>query len=235
QLQIFHVGFITMIQRLVLSASRAVKATGGRRLFNSDVASTRIHRHVIAALVVNQAGTLAEIANLFAARGYNIDSLVVGRTDVPELSRMSVVVHATDANVWNMKKQLDDVVQVAAVKILSSQDDAGENLIERDLMLAKVSTRQPGSRAEIAELASLFDAKVLDVTPTQVMVQLAGTPARIESFLELLKPMGIVEIHRSGVIAIDRTLCVTDPTVEIAFDRHPVENPDVDSTMLPPG
>ncbi|CAK4077184.1 unnamed protein product [Aphanomyces euteiches] len=212
----------------------SLSAALGRRTFNSDVAS-RTRRHVIAALVVNQAGTLAEIANLLSARGYNIDSLVVGRTDAPELSRMSIVVHGTDENVWNMKKQLEDVVQVAAVKILTAQEHASDNLIERDLMLAKVSTRQTGSRGEVIELASLFDAKVLDVTPTQLMVQLAGTPTRIESFLELLKPHGIVEIHRSGVIAMDRLISVTDTTVEIAFDRHPKEVEDVDTTMLPPG
>ncbi|OQS07820.1 acetolactate synthase small subunit [Thraustotheca clavata] len=200
---------------------------------------SRSRRHVIAALVVNQTGCLAEIANLFAARGYNIDSLVVGRTDVPELSRMSVVVHGTDQNVWNMKKQLEDVVQVAAVKILTGQEEAGENVIERDLMLAKVSTHLPGSRSEVAELASLFDAKVVDVTPSQVMVQLAGTPPRIEAFLELLKPMGIVEIHRSGVIAMDRVMSVTDKTVEIAFqaqsDVTSDDEDEMDVSKLPPG
>ncbi|KAF0699962.1 Aste57867_9512 [Aphanomyces stellatus] len=222
-----------MWRPLQLLTQRGSIAAASNRWLSAD--SNRTRRHVIAALVVNQAGTLAEIANLLSARGYNIDSLVVGRTDVPELSRMSVVVHGTDENVFNMKKQLDDVVQVAAVKILTAQENVSDNLIERDLMLAKVSTRIPGARAEVIELASLFDAKVLDVTPSQLMVQLAGTPPRIEAFLELLKPLGIVEIHRSGVIAMDRTICVTDPTVEIAFDRHPKEAADVDSTALPPG
>ncbi|KDO29135.1 acetolactate synthase [Saprolegnia parasitica CBS 223.65] len=190
------------------------------RRFSELTSSSRSRRHVIAALVVNQTGCLAEIANLFAARGYNIDSLVVGRTDVPELSRMSVVVHGTDQNVWNMKKQLEDVVQVAAVKILTGQEAAGENVIERDLMLAKVSTHLPGSRSEVAELAGLFDAKVIDVTSAQVMVQLAGTPPRIEAFLELLKPMGI--------------------TVEIAFQGandgvSTVDDDDMDISKLPPG
>eukprot|EP00644_Phytophthora_capsici_P002197 jgi/Phyca11/547990/estExt2_Genewise1Plus.C_PHYCAscaffold_270181 len=99
---------------------------------------TQRRRHVIAALVVNQPGCLAEIANLFAARGYNIDSLVVGRTEVEELSRMTVVVNGTAESVVNMKKQLEDVVYVAVVNILSSGKNAEKNYVERDLMLAKV-------------------------------------------------------------------------------------------------
>ena len=93
----------------------------------------------MAALVVNEPGCLAQIANLFAARGYNIDSLVVGRTEIPQLSRMTVVVNATDESVLNMKKQLEDVVHVALVNILSKSEDITD-CVEKDLMLAKVST-----------------------------------------------------------------------------------------------
>ncbi|KAF1789481.1 Acetolactate synthase, small subunit, C-terminal [Phytophthora cactorum] len=202
-------------------------------------------RHVIAALVVNQPGCLAEIANLFAARGYNIDSLVVGRTEVEELSRMTVVVNGTAESVVNvrgMKKQLEDVVYVAVVNILSSGKNAEKNYVERDLMLAKVSTAEAGSRAEVVELANLFDAKVIDVRPHQVMVQLAGTPGRIEAFLDLLKPLGITEIHRSGVIAMARSTSVTDnlgdlSTFEGATRTLLDEADDVefDVSRLPPG
>jgi acetolactate synthase-1/3 small subunit len=103
-----------------------------------------------------------------------------------------------------MKKQLEDVVHVAVVNILTNGNGSKKNYVERDLMLAKVSTTEPGSRAEVIELTNLFDAKVIDVRPHQVMIQLAGTPGRIEAFLELLKPFGITEIHRSGVIAMAR-------------------------------
>ncbi|CAH0477314.1 unnamed protein product [Peronospora belbahrii] len=199
-------------------------------------------RHVIAALVVNQPGCLAEIANLFAARGYNIDSLVVGRTEVEELSRMTVVVNGTAQSVANMKKQLEDVVFVAVVNILSSGKNAEKNYVERDLMLAKVSTVEPGSRAEAVELANLFDAKVIDVRPHQVMVQLAGTPGRIEAFLDLLKPLGITEIHRSGVIAMARSTSVADnldglSTFEGATRTllDDADDDEIDVSRLPPG
>ncbi|KAL4095934.1 hypothetical protein PRIC1_009301 [Phytophthora ramorum] len=199
-------------------------------------------RHVIAALVVNQPGCLAEIANLFAARGYNIDSLVVGRTEVEELSRMTVVVNGTAQSVVNMKKQLEDVVYVAVVNILSSGKNAQKNYVERDLMLAKVSTAEAGSRAEVVELANLFDAKVIDVRPHQVMVQLAGTPGRIEAFLDLLKPLGITEIHRSGVIAMARSTSVTDNLGDLStFEGatrtllDEADDDEFDNTLLPPG
>ncbi|EEY65881.1 acetolactate synthase small subunit, putative [Phytophthora infestans T30-4] len=199
-------------------------------------------RHVIAALVVNQPGCLAEIANLFAARGYNIDSLVVGRTEVEELSRMTVVVNGTAQSVVNMKKQLEDVVYVAVVNILSSGKNAEKNYVERDLMLAKVSTAEAGSRAEVVELANLFDAKVIDVRPHQVMVQLAGTPGRIEAFLDLLKPLGITEIHRSGVIAMARSTSVTDDLGDLStFEGatrtllDEADDEEFDVSRLPPG
>ncbi|ETI40566.1 acetolactate synthase, small subunit [Phytophthora nicotianae CJ01A1] len=199
-------------------------------------------RHVIAALVVNQPGCLAEIANLFAARGYNIDSLVVGRTEVEELSRMTVVVNGTAQSVVNMKKQLEDVVYVAVVNILSSGKNAQKNYVERDLMLAKVSTAEAGSRAEVVELANLFDAKVIDVRPHQVMVQLAGTPGRIEAFLDLLKPLGITEIHRSGVIAMARSTSVTDNLGDLStFEGatrtllDEADDVEIDVSRLPPG
>ncbi|KAI9906693.1 hypothetical protein PsorP6_004157 [Peronosclerospora sorghi] len=206
------------------------------RFFNTENHS---QRHVIAALVVNQPGCLAEIANLFAARGYNIDSLVVGRTEVEELSRMTVVVNGTSQSVVNMKKQLEDVVYVAVVNILSSGKTSENNYVERDLMLAKVSTAEAGSRAEVVELANLFDAKVIDVRPHQVMVQLAGTPGRIEAFLDLLKPHGITEIHRSGVIAMARSKSVSEnlTTFEGATRTllDDMDDEEIDVSRLPPG
>jgi acetolactate synthase-1/3 small subunit len=222
-------------QRRVARAAAVASTAAKPRFFSTE------RRHVIAALVVNQPGCLAEIANLFAARGYNIDSLVVGRTEVEELSRMTVVVNGTDQSVVNMKKQLEDVVHVAVVNILSSGNEAKKNYVERDLMLAKVSTAKDGSRAEVVELANLFDAKVIDVRPHQVMVQLAGTPGRIEAFLELLKPLGITEIHRSGVIAMARSTNVGENLGDVTFEGatttllHEADGEEFDNTLLPPG
>ncbi|KAG3016750.1 hypothetical protein PC121_g751 [Phytophthora cactorum] len=233
-----------MARRAFPRSAAALAPSGASPKYFTRVFSVaeQSQRHVIAALVVNQPGCLAEIANLFAARGYNIDSLVVGRTEVEELSRMTVVVNGTAQSVVNMKKQLEDVVYVAVVNILSSGKNAEKNYVERDLMLAKVSTAEAGSRAEVVELANLFDAKVIDVRPHQVMVQLAGTPGRIEAFLDLLKPLGITEIHRSGVIAMARSTSVTDnlgdlSTFEGATRTLLDEADDVefDVSRLPPG
>ncbi|KAL0592365.1 hypothetical protein ABG067_000473 [Albugo candida] len=215
-----------------------------RKALSSIQTATSTRRHVIAALVINQPGCLAEIANLFAARGYNIDSLVVGRTEVEELSRMTVVVQGTDENVINMKKQLEDVVHVAVVNILTSDTESSKTFVERDLMLAKVSTAATDSRAEVVELANLFEGKVIDVRPHQVMVQLAGTPGRIEAFLQLLKPLGIIEVHRSGVIAMARSTSVSDLLGDISLEgattsllqQHADDvDVDVDVSRLPPG
>ncbi|TDH65219.1 uncharacterized protein CCR75_009664 [Bremia lactucae] len=239
-----------MFRKSVLALARACtqppstvtpSCTASYRLSRCFSSAKQTQRHVIAALVVNQPGCLAEIANLFAARGYNIDSLVVGRTEVQELSRMTVVVNGTAQSVVNMKKQLEDVVYVAVVNILSSMD-AQKSFVERDLMLAKVSTAEEGSRAEVVELANLFDAKVIDVRAHQIMVQLAGTPGRIEAFLDLLRPLGITEIHRSGVIAMARSTTVTDNLGDLStfegatrtlLDK--ADDDEIDISRLPPG
>lgn len=184
-----------------------------RSLTSSQASS----RHLIAALVVNQPGCLAEIANLFSARGYNIDSLVVGRTESPLLSRMTVVVTGTPANVVNMKKQMQDLVQVALVDILSP------SALERDLMLAKVRVSTSGIQSQVLELCQMFHASVVDARPDQMLIQLASTPARVDTFLEMLQPLvrargddvekehdGMLEIHRSGVIAMAREGKVTN-------------------------
>src|SRR5712691_7686521 len=114
-------------------------------------------RHVISALVMNEPGVLSRVAGMFSARGFNIDSLVVGRTENPELSRMTIVVNATMKNLEQVRKQLAKVVEV--VKVV---DYYGTDYVERDLMLVRVST-PPDVRSEIIELAALFRARVVDV------------------------------------------------------------------------
>ena len=171
----------------------------------------QVMRHIIAALVTNEPGVLAQVAGMFAARGFNIDSLVVGRTENPELSRMTIVVSGDDAVLEQVRKQLQKLVPV--VKVVDYKD---VDYVERDLMLVQVSTSSgPGqegaggaaagtSRRELIELASLFRAKVVDVSPDQLMIELAGTEDKIEAFIELVKPFGIVELARTGIIAMPR-------------------------------
>jgi acetolactate synthase-1/3 small subunit len=157
-----------------------------------------VMRHVISALVMNEPGVLANVAGMFAARGFNIDSLVVGRTENPELSRMTIVVTASDNILEQVRKQLAKLVPV--VKVRDFKDSA---YIERDLALITVGV-SPEQRNQVIELANLFRAKVVDVAKTSVIVELAGTEEKIEAFIELMKPYGITELARTGVIAVAR-------------------------------
>ncbi len=155
-------------------------------------------RHVISALVMNEPGVLANVAGMFAARGFNIDSLVVGRTENPELSRMTIVCIADDNTIEQVRKQLAKLVPV--VKVRDFKDSA---YVERDLALITVGV-SPEKRSEVIDIAQLFRARVVDVARTSVMVQITGTEEKIEALVELLKPYGIKELARTGVIAMAR-------------------------------
>ncbi len=155
-------------------------------------------RHVISALVINEPGVLANVAGMFAARGFNIDSLVVGRTEDPNLSRMTIVVNGDDNTVDQVRKQLAKLVPVSAVI-----DFSGTAYLERDLVLVKVKVT-PDRRGEVIEIVNLFRAKVVDVAQDSLVIELAGSEDKIEAFLELVQPYGIVEMARTGVIAMAR-------------------------------
>lgn len=155
-------------------------------------------RHVISALVINEPGVLASVAGMFAARGFNIDSLVVGRTENPDLSRMTIVVTADDQTLEQVRKQLGKLVPVVKIK-----DFEGTAYVERDLLLLSVSVG-PEKRSEVVDIAALFRAKVVDVSRNSLMIELAGTEDKLEAFIELLRPYGIKELARTGVIAMSR-------------------------------
>jgi len=155
-------------------------------------------RHVISALVINEPGVLANVAGMFAARGFNIDSLVVGRTENPELSRMTVVVDADDNTLEQVRKQLAKLVPVVKVK-----DFAGTAYVERDLALITVGAG-PERRSEVIEIVNLFRGKIVDVARQSLVVELAGPEQKIEALIELLTPYGIKELARTGVIAMSR-------------------------------
>jgi acetolactate synthase I/III small subunit len=164
-------------------------------------------RHVISALVMNEPGVLANVAGMFAARGFNIDSLVVGRTENPQLSRMTIVVSADDNTLDQVRKQLAKLVPVVTV-----QDFKGTAYVERDLLLCTVSVT-PEKRNQVIEIVNLFRGKVVDVAPESVMVELSGTEEKIERCIELLKPYGIEEMARTGVIAMARGMQVAKEPV----------------------
>lgn len=155
-------------------------------------------RHVLSALVQNVPGVLAHVAGMFASRGYNIDSLAVGETEDPQLSRMTFVVVGDDGVLDQVRKQLEKIVTVVRVDDVSSQE-----FVERDLMLLKVNCAG-GRRAEIRELCQIFRGRVVDVSPDQVIVEISGQEKKIESFIDLMRPFGIVELVRTGRIAMVR-------------------------------
>lgn len=200
----------------------------------NDQTESPYMRHVIAALVTNEPGVLAQVAGMFAARGFNIDSLVVGRTETPELSRMTIVVNGDNAMLEQVRKQLQKLVPV--VKVVGYQD---ATFIERDLMLVQVSTkgdRGPADRREqIITLANLFRAKVVDVSPDQLMIEIAGPEEKLEAFMDLVEPYGIIELARTGVIAMRRgnASLLRRPEIHGALSKS--DGPTADEGDLPPG
>lgn len=159
---------------------------------------TNIKRHIISALVYNRPGVLAKIATLFAARGYNIDSLAVGETDNPETSRMTIVVRGDEKILEQVEKQLNKIIDVIKVYEFSKTDH-----VERDLILIKVNATNK-TRAEIIEIAEIFRAKIVDVSHQNLVLEITGDEDKIKAFVDLIKPYGIKELVRTGVIAIAR-------------------------------
>jgi len=155
-------------------------------------------RHVLSALVQNVPGVLSHIAGMLASRGYNIDSLAVGETEDAQLSRMTFVVVGDDRVLEQVRKQLEKIVTVVRVDDISSQDH-----VERDLMLLKVAS-PPGKRSEIRELTDIFRGRIVDVAPEMVMIEISGQERKIEAFIEMMRPFGILELVRTGRIAMVR-------------------------------
>ncbi len=155
-------------------------------------------KHIISALVENKPGVLAHVAGMFAARAFNIDSLVVGRTEDPNLSRMTIVVVGDDRVVEQVRKQLAKIVPV--VKVV---DFAGQSVVSRDLMLMAISAPQD-KRPEILSLIEMFKGKVVDIGPKFVMVEVSGPEEKIEAFISVCRPYGIKSVARTGTIAMAR-------------------------------
>jgi acetolactate synthase-1/3 small subunit len=155
-------------------------------------------KHIISALVENKPGVLAHVAGMFAARAFNIDSLVVGRTEEAKLSRMTIVVVGDDRVLEQVRKQLAKIVPVVKV-----QDFVGQPVVARDLMLVSISA-PPEKRSEIFSLIEMFKGKVVDIGNRFVMVEVSGPEAKIEAFIEVCKPYGIKSVARTGTIAMPR-------------------------------
>ena len=155
-------------------------------------------RHVISALVQNVPGVLSHISGMLASRGYNIDSLAVGETENSNLSRMTFVVVGDEKVQEQVLKQLQKIVTVVQAEDLTDCEH-----VARDLMLIKVEAL-PGVRSKVLEMVNIFRAKVVDVSDTTMMIEVSGQEAKLRGFIDTMRPFGIVELVRSGIIALPR-------------------------------
>jgi acetolactate synthase-1/3 small subunit len=159
---------------------------------------TEPRKHTIAILVENKFGVLSRVAGLFSARGYNIESLSVGETLDNTVSRMTIVVRGDEFVIEQVMKQLHKLIDV--IKVTDLTDDGH---VERELVLVRVNA-EPQHRAEVLRTADIFRAKVIDVTPASFTLEATGDEGKVEAFIELLRPMGIQELVRTGKVAIAR-------------------------------
>ncbi len=172
-------------------------------------------KHVLSALVVNQPGVLAHISGMLASRAYNIDSLAVGATENPDFSRITFVVNGDEKTLDQVRKQLAKIITVVKVQDFSSSD-----FVERDLMLIKVSTEN-GRRGEIRELVDIFRGRIVDVGATHVMIEISGRENKIEAFIERMREFGILEMVRTGRIAMLRDRTITEDSVADELNEAP--------------
>jgi acetolactate synthase-1/3 small subunit len=179
-------------------------------------------RHVLSALVMNQPGVLAHISGMLASRAFNIESLAVGATENPELSRMTFVVKGDEKTLDQVRKQLEKIVTVVRVTDFSHQ-----NYVERDLMLIKVST-EGGKRSDVHELVDIFRAKIVDVGPTHVMIEISGQERKIEAFIDVMRPYGIIELVRTGRVALLRSAA---STADLENEDQPSPEPPPEATV----
>ena len=154
--------------------------------------------HTISVLVENHFGVLARVAGLFSARGFNIDSLTVGETEDPTVSRMTIMTHGDDRVIDQIRKQLDKLIDVIKVQDLTS-----EERIERELVLVKVNAPS-ASRADVIQIVNTFRGKMVDVAPKTITIEVTGNESKIDAMLELLRPFGVREVVRTGTIAVSR-------------------------------
>ena len=155
-------------------------------------------RHTISVLVENKFGVLTRVAGLFSGRGYNIDSLNVGPTHDSGLSRMTIVTHGDDSTLEQIVKQLSKLPDVLKV-----QNFRDEEYVDRELVLVKVNV-DAKSRAEVMQITDIFRAKIVDVQPKSLTVEITGTDSKVEKFLDLMQTFGVTDLTRTGKAAMAR-------------------------------
>ena len=157
-------------------------------------------RHVISVDVENKFGVLARISGLFSSRGYNIDSLSVGETVDPAISRMTIVVRGDDRVLEQVTKQLNRLIDV--IKVV---DLPGGTYVERELILIKLSVTS-ATRSQVVEIVNIFRAKIVDISQDSMTVEVTGTGEKIEAMLNILRPFGLKEVARTGKVAMPREM-----------------------------
>jgi len=157
-----------------------------------------IKQHVVSTLVENRAGTLSRVSGLFSRRGFNIDSLTVGETDNPSISRMTIAVTGEERILEQIVKQLEKLVDVIAVKELD-----GSSCLRREIMLVKIGVDEK-NRPAVLEIAGIFRARVVDVSQNTITVEATGNMEKLNGLLILLRPYGILELARTGLVALER-------------------------------
>jgi len=155
-------------------------------------------RHTISVLVENKFGALTRVAGLFSGRGYNIDTLNVGPTNDPQTSRMTIVTRGDDPTIEQIVKQLNKLVDVLDVRDFRDGDH-----IDRELVLVKV-TVDSTTRAEVMQITDIFRAKIVDVQPKSLTIEITGNESKVEKFIDLMKAFGITDLTRSGKVALPR-------------------------------
>ena len=156
-----------------------------------------IKQHVVSALVENRAGTLSRVSGLFSRRGYNIDSLTVGETDDPSVSRMTIAVTGEERILEQIIKQLDKLVDVIAVRELDA------SCLRREIMLVKIGADEK-NRPAVIEIAGIFRARIVDVSQSTITIETTGNTEKLNGLLLLLRPYGILELARTGIVSLER-------------------------------
>jgi acetolactate synthase I/III small subunit len=168
-----------------------------------------VSRHTLSVLVENKPGVLARVASLFSRRGFNIDSLAVGPTEHPAVSRMTIVVNVEESPLEQVTKQLNKLVEV--IKIVELDP---EQSVARELLMVKIKA-DADTRGRVLEIVQLFKAKVVDIATDAITVQVTGNQGKLEDFLRVVEPFGVRELVQSGMVAIGRGgRSITDRTLK---------------------
>jgi acetolactate synthase-1/3 small subunit len=155
-------------------------------------------KHTLSVLVENKPGVLARVAELFARRGFNIESLAVGTTEKPDISRMTIVVDVEEHSLEQVRKQLHKLINVIEISDLDP-----ETSVAREMVMAKIKVNA-GNRSEVIEIADIFRGNIIDVASESIIVEVTGNASKLRAFEDLLKPYGIRELVRTGKVALPR-------------------------------